>query len=109
MPFTKEMLQEKGFKEIQKLNPKWISDPGCLYNLPPDAEKTIIAKCEISERSIEKVSFLPVYMDRKTAMPEILKSNDDRFWEVVKYMEEITRSQDLDRKFMVVGDKVVLI
>lgn len=108
LPFTREMLQEKGFKEIQKLNPKWIPDPECLYNLPPDTEKTIIAKCEISEKSITKVSFLPVYIDRKTAMPEILKSEDERFWEVVKYMEDITRSQELDTKYTVVENEVLL-
>jgi poly-gamma-glutamate synthesis protein (capsule biosynthesis protein) len=109
LPFTKEMLQEKGFKEIQKLNPKWIPDPECLYNLPPDAEKTIIAKCEISDGSIKKVSFLPVYIDRKTAMPEILKSGDKRFKEVVDYLEEITRSQGIDTEFTVIGDEVVLV
>jgi hypothetical protein len=42
-------------------------------------------------------------------MPEILKSGDKRFKEVVDYLEEITRSQGIDTEFTVIGDEVVLV
>jgi poly-gamma-glutamate synthesis protein (capsule biosynthesis protein) len=109
LPFTRQMLQERGFEEIRQLNPEWLPDPEHLYNFPPNAEKSIIAKCEISNGTITKVSFLPVYINRRTAVPEILKMEDERFNEVVKYMEEITQSQGLDTKFEVAEEEVVVI
>jgi len=109
LPFTREMLQERGFKEIQQLNPKWLPNPEHLYNFPPDAEKSMIAKCEISNGAITRVSFLPVHIDRKTAIPEVLKKEDERFMEVVEYVKEITRSQGLDTSFEVTGDEVVIV
>lgn len=108
LPFTRQMLQERGFEEIRQLNPEWLPDPEHLYNFPPNAEKSIIAKCEISNGTITKFSFLPVYINRRTAVPEILKMEDERFNEVVKYMEEITQSQGLDTKFEVAEEEVVI-
>lgn len=106
LPFTKKMLKDRCFKEIQKLNPKWTPDPNCLYNFPPDSQKTMIAKCEIAKGAVQRVSFLPVYIDRKTAAPEVLTREDERFWEVVRYMKEITQHQGLKTKYAVIGDEV---
>jgi poly-gamma-glutamate synthesis protein (capsule biosynthesis protein) len=109
LPFTKEHAESKSFKEIQKLNPDWIPDFDCLYNFPTDSQKTIIVKCMISNGAIKSVSFLPTYVDKKTAQPEILTSKDEQFREVVGYMEDVTRSQALDTPYTVRGDEVVLL
>jgi poly-gamma-glutamate synthesis protein (capsule biosynthesis protein) len=109
LPFTKEHAESKSFKEIQKLNPDWIPDFDCLYNFPRDSQKTIIVKCIISNGAIKSVSFLPTYINKKTSQPEILTSKDERFGEVVRYMEDTTRSQVLDTQYTVNGDEVVLL
>ncbi len=109
LPFTKEHAESKSFKEIQKLNPDWIPDFECLYNFPTDSQKTIIVKCIISNGTIKSVSFLPTYVDKKTAEPEILTSKDKRFGEVVRYMEEVTRNEGVDTKYDINGDEVVLL
>jgi poly-gamma-glutamate capsule biosynthesis protein CapA/YwtB (metallophosphatase superfamily) len=109
LPFTKEHAESKSFKEIQKLNPDWIPDFECLYNFPTDSQKTIIVKCIISNGAIKSVSFLPTYVNKKTSQPEILTSKDERFRDVVRYMEDVTRSQALDTRYTVRGDEVVLL
>ena len=109
LPFTKEHAESKSFKEIQKLNPDWIPDFDCLYNFPRDSQKTMIVKCAISDREIQSVSFLPTSVSKKMAQPEILTSKDERFGEVVRYMEEITKNQGLDTKYTVRGDEVILL
>jgi poly-gamma-glutamate capsule biosynthesis protein CapA/YwtB (metallophosphatase superfamily) len=109
LPFTKEHAESKSFKEIQKLNPDWIPDFECLYNFPTDSQKTIIVKCIISNGAIKSVSFLPTYVNKKTSQPEILTSKDERFRDVVRYMEDATRSQALDTRYTVRGDEVVLL
>jgi poly-gamma-glutamate capsule biosynthesis protein CapA/YwtB (metallophosphatase superfamily) len=109
LPFTKEHAESQSFKEIQKLNPDWIPDFECLYNFPTDSQKTIIVKCIISNGAIKSVSFLPTFVNKKTSLPEILTSKDKRFDEVVRYLEEVTRSQALDTRYTVRGDEVVLL
>jgi len=109
LPFTEEHAESKSFKEIQKLNPDWIPDFDCLYNFPRDSQKTMIVKCAISDREIQSVSFLPTSVSKKMAQPEILTAKDERFGEVVRYMEEITKNQGLDTKYTVRGDEVILL
>jgi poly-gamma-glutamate synthesis protein (capsule biosynthesis protein) len=109
LPFTKEHAESQSFKEIQKLNLDWIPDFECLYNFPTDSQKTIIVKCVISNGAIKSVSFLPTYVNKKTAQPEILTSKDKRFGEVIRYMEEVTRNEGLDTKYNISADEVALL
>lgn len=103
-----KLLQRPGHQEIQVLNPDWKPDPEYpTYFMPRDSRKTIIAKCVISNKQIKSVSFLPTYIN-KISQPEVLSADDPRFFEVVDYMEGITRDQGLDTKFIVRGDEVVI-
>ena len=105
---TKEMLESKRHKEIQVLNPDWQPDPDYpTYYLPPDSRKTIIAKCVISNGEIKSVSFLPTYIN-KQSQPEVLSVEDQRFGQVVRYMEEITRDQGFNTKYVIEGDEVLI-
>ncbi|HEY31834.1 MAG TPA: CapA family protein [Dehalococcoidia bacterium] len=105
---TKEILESPGHKEISVLNVNWQPDPEYpTYFLPPDSRKTMIAKCVISNKEIKSVSFLPTYIN-KQSQPEILSSQDERFDEVVGYMEEITRDQGLNAKYVIEGDEVLI-
>jgi hypothetical protein len=104
----KALVEGKGFKEIQKLNPDWIPDFEALYNFPTDSQKTIVIKCLISDKTLKSVSFLPTFVDKKTAQPEILTAGDERFGSVIRYMEEITKNAGLTTRYIVKGDEVVL-
>ena len=107
---TKERASSPSFREMAKgLNPDW-QPPYPDYPsfpFPPDSRKTLIAKCIISDKKIKKVSFLPAIIN-KQAEPEILKSGDERFSEIVRYMEEISLDQGLTTKYVVHGDEVVI-
>ncbi len=104
----KELLESPQHREIEKLNPDWHPDPEYpTYFMPPDSRKTIIAKCTIADGRIKRVSFLPVYIN-KQSQPEVLVSSDQRFGEVVGYMEEITSDQGLETGYTVQGDEVVV-
>ena len=52
-------------------------------------------------------SFLPILIN-KQAQPEILKSKDQGFEEVLRYIEKISRDQGLATEFSVEGDEVIL-
>ncbi len=86
-----------------KIEPEW----GPVYPFPPDSRKTIIAKCIISNKRIEKVSFLPVVIN-KLNQPQVASRNEENFSEVVKYMQWICEDQKLATKFSLEGDEVVI-
>lgn len=72
-----------------------------------EAQKMIVAKCVVSDRKIQRVSFLPAYIN-KQSQPEILTTDNERFNEVVEYMKEITEHQKLNAKFDIEGDEAVI-
>jgi poly-gamma-glutamate synthesis protein (capsule biosynthesis protein) len=105
---TEAMLKSPRHRELQKLNPDWQPDPDYpTYYMPRDSRKTIIAKCVISSREIKRVSFLPTYINRQS-QPEVLTSKDNRFTEVVEYMQKITADEELDTSYTVDGDEVII-
>ncbi len=78
-----------------------------LYPFHPDAKMSILVKCLISDKQIQRVSFLPVWI-HPSNQPEIVVRGSKQFDEVVAYMEEITKDQELNVKFTVEGDEVVI-
>jgi poly-gamma-glutamate capsule biosynthesis protein CapA/YwtB (metallophosphatase superfamily) len=104
----KAHAESKSFKEIQKLNPDWIPDFEALYNFPTDSQKTIVVKCLISDKALKSVSFVPTFVDKKTAQPEILTAGDERFKAVIGYMEEISKNAGLSTRYIAKGNEVVL-
>jgi hypothetical protein len=107
---TEEWAQStKGKEDIKYLNPDWNPPypdyPS--YPFPPDSRKTIIVKCTINNKEINRLSFLPAYINNK-AEPEILAPENGRFGEVVRYMEEITEDQGLATKYTIDGDEVIV-
>ena len=83
-------------------------DPEYLdYDYHVDARKTILVKCIISAKKIEKVSYLPVMVNRY-AQPEVLLRSDKRSSEVFDYVEWCCQDQGLDTKFSWDGDEVII-
>ena len=70
-----------------------------------DAKRSLIARAEISKRGVEKVSFLPVMID-KQLRPEVLQASDPRFADMVKFMD--WASAGYDHRFTVEGNEVVV-
>lgn len=98
---------DAGEEYRMRLNPRWVIDPQYAnYCFPPDSRKTILVKCIISDKHIQRVSFLPIYI-KPTVQPEILSRSDKRFDDVVKYMRQITASQGLGTKYSIDGNEVV--
>jgi poly-gamma-glutamate synthesis protein (capsule biosynthesis protein) len=108
LKMDKAHAESKSFKEIQKLNPDWIPDFEALYNFPTDSQKTIVIKCIISDKALKSVSFLPTFVNKKTAQPEILTAEDERFKAVIGYMEEISKNAGLGTRYIVKGNEVIL-
>jgi poly-gamma-glutamate synthesis protein (capsule biosynthesis protein) len=76
-------------------------------NLPygVDSKRSLIAKATLSKQGVERVSFLPVLIDKKLR-PEVLRRGDARFDDAVKYMD--WASADFTHDFRVEGDEVVV-
>jgi poly-gamma-glutamate capsule biosynthesis protein CapA/YwtB (metallophosphatase superfamily) len=96
--------QEELLKEYN-----WVIDPAWAKTYPfaPDSRKTMAVKCIISNKGIERVSFLPG-MINIDARPRILSHSDEAFHEVLKYMEEITEEAGLNARYKVEGDEVIV-
>ena len=103
--FMKGLFKTGRHKEIEKLNPQW--DEKHEYPLPPETRNSLIVKCVISGKRIQRISFLPAYITDQSE-PEILKSDDERFEDVIRYVGEITSNQGIYTRFAREGDEVII-
>lgn len=104
----KELLNRPRHQEIAKLNPDWVPDPEYpTYFMPKDSRKTIIVKCVISKRQVQRVSFLPTYINPQS-QPQVLNDNDPRFNQVLQYIKDISHQQQLECEFLVEGNEVII-
>ena len=70
-----------------------------------DAKRSLIAKAVLTSQGVQKVSFLPVLID-KALRPEPLRQQDPRFADAVKYMD--WASEGFAHAFTVEGDEVIV-
>ncbi|MFC1917271.1 CapA family protein [Chloroflexota bacterium] len=70
-----------------------------------DSRKTMIAKCYIKDKKIEKVTFIPVMINQKLE-PEIVLPNDDNFEIILKYMREIGESQGINTQYAIDNSEI---
>jgi poly-gamma-glutamate synthesis protein (capsule biosynthesis protein) len=97
----------KGFKEIQKLAPRWEPDFGSLYNFPEDSRMSIAVRARMSKQGLAEVAVIPLWIDRD-AIPTPLASHDPRFRQVLDYLETCCRETLRDTAFRVAGDRAVI-
>lgn len=71
-----------------------------------DGKRSLIAKAILSKKGVEKVSWLPVQIN-KQLQPEVLKNGDPRFTDMVKFMD--WASEEFDHQFEVEGDEVRIV
>lgn len=99
-----------GFKQMMELF-KWdpYADPEWSdYPFPADFRKTVIVRAVISKKGVEKVSFFPGLIN-KLAQPEVFKSKDKEFGEVLDYIKDISGKAGLKAKYAVEGDEVIVL
>lgn len=101
------VMKDKGYERLRERYPWDVDQEYIGYGYPPDSRKTILVKCIISGKHIQRVSFLPAYIN-SYAQPEVLDSSDARFGDVAAYMEKISKEQKLNVGFSVEGDEVVV-
>ena len=77
--------------------------PHCPHGA--DSHHSLIAKAVLSQRGLEKASFLPVQIDRQLR-PEPLTRDDSRFDEIVSFMD--WASAGFDHNFTVENDEVMV-
>ena len=103
--FAFDMLKDKISPDTYKVY-NYEPDPEYpTFAFPPDSRKTMIVKCIVSNKKIEKVSFLPV-MINKLGQPEILPRSDKRAQEVLNYVKWCCEDQKLDTNLFFEGDEV---
>lgn len=103
-----ELLGSQRWKELMELNPSWTLDPRYKsYPFPADARMTMAVKIVLSDKKIKKLSFLPAMINEDSS-PRFLNHKDKEFYAVVKYMEKITKSQNIGTSYTVEGDEVII-
>jgi len=108
LPLPMEFLMSTRWRELMQLNPSWTIDPRYKsYPFPADARMTMACKIMISNKEIEKVSFLPALVN-EDSQPRFLSKKEKEFSDVVEYMEKITKALKMETKFTVEGDEVII-
>ncbi len=74
----------------------------------PEAKATIIAKAIIQNQKIERVSYIPCYINEREE-PEIMARKDARGKQVFDYVKDISDSENLPVKFAWDGDEVLIL
>lgn len=77
------------------------------YRYPDLYRKTMMVKCTVSNKKIDKVSFLP-FMINQLGQPEPLSKDDKRNSEVFDYVTWACHDQNLETKFRRDGDEIVV-
>ena len=87
----------------------WKVDPDYpTHAFPIDCLKSILLKCDIVNKKIQRVAFLPCWLTKK-GQPEILSRSDPRSSEVYHYIEWLCEDQQLyDTRFSREGDEIVV-
>ncbi len=96
-----------GFREIQGLHPEWVPNFDSSYNFPADSRRTVVAKLELGAEGLRRVALLPTYVGLDS-VPQILVADDPRFDEVHEYLVEMTAQAELNGRFTVDGDELVI-
>ena len=101
------LINDSRHADIRKLNDDFKKHP--KRTMPYDSCKTIIAKMYLKDGKIDKFTYVPVWIDDDTFVPEILTHENPRFKEVIDYVTEITENQKIEPKFAIEGDEVRIV
>ncbi|MBI4330354.1 MAG: CapA family protein [Chloroflexi bacterium] len=105
--FAFDLQSSPRVRELMKLYGVPVDPDYATYPFHVDAKKTILAKCVVVNNKVQRVAFLPVFIN-KLGQPEIQRRSDTHFDEVLGYVEKISKDQGLDARFSVDGDEVLV-
>ncbi len=110
MRFSASMLpSDTGGRYVTQSGYRYEIDPDHPgFAFPIDSIKTILVKCNIANKKIRRVAFLPLWINNDS-YPEPLSCSDPRSDKVYRYMEWLCGDQGLDTKFSREGDEVVVL
>ncbi|MBI2859771.1 MAG: CapA family protein [Chloroflexi bacterium] len=77
------------------------------YPYHPDARNAIIAKAYIKDKKIDKIGFVPAYIN-PDAEPEVLSRSDPRAQGVLTYLQQISDEEDLKLQLSWDGNEVLV-
>jgi hypothetical protein len=84
----------------------WEVDPEYpTYAFPADSRKSILVKCQINDKKLQRVSFLPLWIS-KNGQPTPLSQSDPRSEKVLNYVKWLCKDQRLDTQFVREGDEI---
>jgi poly-gamma-glutamate synthesis protein (capsule biosynthesis protein) len=87
------IVDTESFRHLMSLNPD--RDPAGLYALPHNTRKTGIARLVAGTNGIERVEFIPAWID-DNSVPHVLDAADDRFDDVCRYLQKISADAGFD-------------
>jgi len=89
------------------LNPSWSIEARYeSYLFPADSRMTTVLNINTSSRRITRMSFLPALMN-ENSQPGFLNNNNDKFYAILKHVQKINETQDLDTSFTGEGSEVI--
>ncbi|MBM2824785.1 MAG: capA 3 [Dehalococcoidales bacterium] len=106
-------------RKVEARDPLYLRAHDELYHLKPipgwekyggyhpDARMTMVAKAVIEGKKIQKVSYIPTYINPDSE-PEVVTRKSPRAQEVFDYVKQISDSQELKVKFAWDGNEVLI-
>ena len=86
----------------------WKPDPEWkLYSFPPESRKSMIVRCDIVGKKIQRACFLPVLINQR-AQPKVIPREDKDFDDMFQYINDITESQGLKTEYSIDGNEIVV-
>ncbi len=86
---------------------KFEQEPGWeRYKGPRDKRYTAMLKCIVSDKTIQRISFLPGYINQR-AEPQFVTHDDPRFGEIFKFMDPWCK--ELGTALETDGDEIVVL
>ncbi|HHU05272.1 MAG TPA: CapA family protein [Clostridiales bacterium] len=101
-----DMRTSKKHQEMAKIR-KGFGTGGAVKTFPEDCYYSMIAKIEIRDKKIERVSYLPVYIP-DDFKPYVVKPQDPLFKTIHDYMIMINEMVGIETKYTVDGDEIVI-
>jgi poly-gamma-glutamate synthesis protein (capsule biosynthesis protein) len=108
LPLPEKVLNSTAWKELMHLNPSWTIDTRYKsYPFPVDSRMSIACRIVVSDKKISRLSILPVLIN-ENSQPRFLKNSEKEFSDVLQYIKKINKAQNIETKFIVEGDEVVI-
>jgi poly-gamma-glutamate synthesis protein (capsule biosynthesis protein) len=109
LELPKELLNSPRWQELMELNPSWTLDPRYKsYPFPADSRMTLAGKITISDEKVKRVTFLPALIN-ENSQPRFLSKRDKEFNNVIAYMQKVSKAQNIDTKYTVEGNEVMIL